>query len=137
MAAIDQLDWEANGDPYFYENHHTPPVRVDGTKTTGSEEWWIFYNTRKYSGTKLIVRPGASRTCVDRGAYNILVWSGEGTFGGLPVKGRDNTQDEIMVTAGRAKNGVRIVNTGERDLMIIKFFGPDINDDAPTLKRYS
>jgi hypothetical protein len=137
MAAVDQLDWEANGDPYFYENHHTPPVRIEGSRTAGSEEWWIFYNTSKYSGTKLIVRPGASRVCVDRGAYNILVWSGEGTFGGLPIKGRSHTQDEIMVTSARAKGGVEVANTGAEDLMIIKFFGPDINDDAPVLRKYS
>ena len=136
MAAVEQLDWEANGDPYFYENHHTPPVRVEGARSAGSEEWWIFYNTRKYSGTKLILRPGASRHCVDRGAHNILAWSGEGTFGGLPIKGQSHTRDEIMVTDGRAKSGVEVVNTGEEDLTIIKFFGPDINDDAPMLKRY-
>jgi hypothetical protein len=136
IAAVEQLDWEANGDPYFYENHHTPPVRVEGARSAGSEEWWIFYNTRKYSGTKLILHPGASRHCVDRGAYNILAWSGEGAFGGLPIKGQSHTRDEIMVTAPRAKSGVEVVNTGEEDLMIFKFFGPDINDDAPMLKRY-
>jgi hypothetical protein len=137
MTVIEQLDWEANGDPYFYENHHTPPIRIEGARSSGSDEWWIFYNTRKYSGTKLILRPGASRHCVDRGAYNILAWSGEGTFGGLPIKGQSHTRDEIMVTAGRAQSGVEVVNTGEEDLMIFKFFGPDINDDAPMLKRYS
>ena len=137
MAAVDQLNWEANGDPYFYENHHTPPVLIEGSMYAGSEEWWIFYNTSKYSGTKLIIRPGASRVCVDRGAYNILVWSGEGTFGGLPVKGQSHNQDEIMVTSARAKAGVEVVNTGAEDLMIIKFFGPEINDDAPVLRRYS
>jgi hypothetical protein len=137
MAAVEQLDWEANGDPYFYENHHTPPVRIEGSKTASSEEWWIFYNTRKYTGTKLIVRPGGTRNCVDRGAYNILVWSGEGAFGGLPIKGQSHTEDEVMVTAARAKSGVEIKNTGSSDLMIIKFFGPDINDDAPALRRYS
>jgi hypothetical protein len=137
MAAVEQLDWEANGDPYFYENHHTPPVRVEGTNTASSEEWWIFYNPRKYSGVKLIVHPGGSRACVDRGAYNILAWSGEGTFGGLPIKGGDSARDEIMVTADRAKKGVEVKNAGSEDLMIIKFFGPDINDDAPVLRRYS
>ena len=137
MAAVDQLDWEANGDPYFYENHHTPPVRIEGSNTAGCEEWWIFYNTAKYSGTKLILKPGVSRLCVDRGAYNILVWSGEGSFGGIPIKGQSHTQDEIMVTAARARRGVEVVNTGGGDLMIIKFFGPDINDDAPMLRRYS
>jgi hypothetical protein len=136
MALVDQLDWEANGDPYFYENHHTPPVPVEGRMTGASEEWWIFYNTTKYSGTKLIVRPGGSCEFADKGAYNILVWDGRGEVGGLPVRGRDSSADEIMVTAGRAGRGVKVVNTGGEDLMLIKFFGPDINDDAPVLKKY-
>jgi hypothetical protein len=41
-----------------------------------------------------------------------------------------------MVTAARARSGVDVVNTGTEDLFIIKFFGPDINDDAPALKRF-
>ncbi|MDR0653405.1 MAG: hypothetical protein LBG12_08895, partial [Synergistaceae bacterium] len=90
-----------------------------------------------YSGTKLILRPGASRKSVDRGAYNILVWNGEGTFGGLRINGGDHALDEIMVTASRARAGVDVVNTGTEDLFIIKFFGPDINDDAPALKRFA
>ncbi|MDR3164961.1 MAG: hypothetical protein LBU13_05235 [Synergistaceae bacterium] len=137
MAAVEQLDWEANGDPYFYENHHTPPVILEGGRAAGCEEWWIFYNTRKYSGTKLILRPGASIKSVDRGAYNILVWNGEGTFGGLPIKSGDHVLGEIMVTAARARAGVNVVNMGTEDLFIIKFFGPDINDDAPALKRFA
>jgi hypothetical protein len=137
MAIVNRLDWEANGDPYFYENRHTPPVTLDGGKTSSSEESWIFYNTAKYSGTKLIIHPGCSRNCVDRGAYNILAWSGEGSFGGLAVRGGSPAEDEIMVTCGRALSGVMVTNTGLEDLIIFKFFGPDINDDAPMLRRYS
>jgi hypothetical protein len=135
MALVDQLDWEANGDPWFYENHHTPPIPVEGRVTPKSEEWWIFYNTTKYSGTKLIVKPGGSCECVERGAYNILAWDGVGEFGGLPIEGRSHTRDEIMVTADRASRGVKVVNTGRDDLMLIKFFGPDINE-TPVLKKY-
>ncbi|MDR3321079.1 MAG: hypothetical protein LBS93_01415, partial [Synergistaceae bacterium] len=125
-----------NGDPWFYENHHTPPVPVEGSLTETSGEWWIFYNTRKYSGTKLVIKPGGSRECVDKGAYGILVWDGLGEFGGLPIAGRSHAQDEIMVTADRARRGVKVTNTGRDDLMLIKFFGPDINNDAPVLKKY-
>ncbi|NQT59133.1 MAG: hypothetical protein HQ557_09145, partial [Bacteroidetes bacterium] len=28
QAVLDQLVWELNGDPYFYENRHTPPVLI-------------------------------------------------------------------------------------------------------------
>ncbi|MDR1977968.1 MAG: hypothetical protein LBQ42_04470 [Synergistaceae bacterium] len=137
MALVHQLDWEANGDPYFYENHHTPPVPVEGSRQPGGEEWWIFYNTPKYSGKKLVVKPGGSYFSKDKGVYNILVWDGQGTFGPLEVKGRSHDKDEILVTRDAAVDGVTITNTGTEDLTIIKFFGPDINDDAPVLKRYS
>lgn len=135
MALIDQLDWEANGDPYFYENHHTPPVAVEGSSQPGGEEVWIFYNTPKYSGKKLTVRPGQKYFSRDAGVYSVLVWQGEGTFGPLKIKGRDCSLDEVIVTCEAAKRGFNIVNTGTEDLVIIKFFGPDIND-APKLKKY-
>ena len=98
MALVRQLDWEANGDPYFYENHHTPPVPVENEKQPGGEEWWIFYNTRKYSGKKLVVKPGQTYLSKDKGVYNILVWDGDGMFGPLEVRGRSHDKDEIMVT---------------------------------------
>ncbi len=135
-ALIEQLDWEANGDPYFYENHHTPPVPVEGSKQPGGEEWWIFYNTPKYSGKKLVVKPEQTYLSKDKGVYNILVWEGEGTFGPLSIKGRSHDRDEILVSHKAAVQGFKVVNTGTEPLVIIKFFGPDINGDAPTLKKY-
>jgi hypothetical protein len=137
MALIHQLDWDANGDPYFYENHHIPPVQVEGSEQPGGREWWIFYNTRKYSGKKLVVKPGQTYFSKDRGVYDILVWDGRGTFGPFDIEGRNCRRDEILVTRDAAARGVKIVNTGTEDLAIIKFFGPDINDDAPTLKKYA
>jgi hypothetical protein len=138
MALIHQLDWEANGDPYFYENHHTPPVPVEGSEQPGGQcqEWWIFYNTPKYSGKKLIVKPGQTYVSRDRGVYSILVWDGEGTFGPFAVSGRSHDRDEILVTHNASVRGVKVTNTGAEDLLIIKFFGPDINDNAPILKKY-
>jgi hypothetical protein len=137
MALVRQLDWEANGDPFFYENHHTPPVPVEGGAQPGGQEWWIFYNTRLYSGKKLVVKPGGSYFSREKGVHNILVWDGKGTFGPLDVEGRSHLRDEILVTHQAALQGVKVVNTGAEDLSIIKFFGPDINDDAPKLGKYS
>jgi hypothetical protein len=31
--------------------------------------------------------------------------------------------------------GVDVVNDGRDDLLVIKFFGPDINTEAPTIER--
>ncbi len=135
-ALIDQLDWEANGDPFFYENHHTPPVPVEGSEGAGGAAWWIFYNTDKYSGKKLVVKPGGAYELREPGAYNILAWEGRGTFGGLRVEGKNHTLDEILVTAERAGDGVVVKNDGTGELTLFSFFGPKIHDDAPRLARW-
>ena len=52
---------------------HTPPVLVEETKQDGGEETWIYYNTTKFSGKRLVVKPGQSFQSVDKGVYNVLV----------------------------------------------------------------
>jgi hypothetical protein len=133
---LELIDWKENGDPYFYENHHLSPQLIKSTRQAGGEEYWIYYNTTKFSGKKLVVKPGAAFTSVQRGVYSILVWSGRGTFGGLPVEGGDPAQDEFLVTHERATSGVEIRNTGDEDLIVIAFFGPDINPDVPMIPRW-
>ncbi|GIG88411.1 cupin domain-containing protein [Plantactinospora endophytica] len=49
------VEWDLNGDPYFYENNHLAPRPV---APDGGREWWIFYNTPKFSGKKLVVPAG-------------------------------------------------------------------------------
>src|SRR6185295_6032862 len=73
---LELIDWEENGDPHFFENHHLSPQPVPGSAADGGDEHWIFYNTTKFSGKKLVVHPGRSYSTRDRGAYNVLVWSG-------------------------------------------------------------
>jgi hypothetical protein len=135
-AVLDQIDWEISGDPYFFENRHTPPVLVKETQQAGGEEYWIYYNTTKFSGKKLLVKPGQTFTSVDKGVYNILVWQGEGRYDGHPVKAGDFQQEELLVSHARAITPIKVENTGRKDLMIIKFFGPDINLDVPVIPRY-
>lgn len=136
-AVIDQIDWEANGDPYFWENHRTYAKPVEGSKQDGGEEFWVFYGTPKFSGKKLVIAPGEKYLSKDKGVYNALVWAGEGQFGSLAVKGQCHTlndaMDEVFVTAPRAAKGVEIKNTGNEPLVIIKFFGPDVNPEAAGL----
>ncbi len=132
---LELIDWEENGDPYFYENHHLSPRPIEGSRSEGGEESWIFYNTTKFSGKKLVVYPGCSYVTRDRGVYNLLIWSGSGSYGGAEVQGGDPTRDELVVTHDRAVRGVEVRNTGREDLLVIKFFGPDINTDVPMIER--
>jgi hypothetical protein len=132
---LDLIDWEENGDPHFYANHHLSPQPIEGSRKDAGEEHWIFYNTTKFSGKKLVVHPGSSYLTHDRGVHNVLVWSGQGAYGGLEVQGGDADRDELLVTHDRAVAGVEVRNTGSEDLLAIKFFGPDVNPDVPMIQR--
>lgn len=134
---LEMVNWEISGDPFFYENRHTPPLLIEETQQEGGEEHWIFYNTTKFNGKKLVVKPGSKFSGVDKGVYNLLVWRGKGIYGGLEIEGKNFGFDELLICHDRSVEPVEIVNTGDRDLIIYKFFGPDINPDVPMLKPYS
>jgi len=133
---LEQLDWEANGDPYFYENHHLPNVFVEESKQPGGEEHWIYYNTHKFSGKRLVVKPGQSFISQEKGVYSVLVWRGRGTYDGHKIEAGNFECDELLVTHDRAVKPLTVKNDGKDDLLIIKFFGPDINTDIPMIKPY-
>ena len=133
---LKQLDWEANGDPYFYENHRLFPQLIEETKQDGGEEYWIYYNTTKFSGKKLIVNTGCSFESTDKGVYNLLIWQGEGFFTDKFIKSGDFNLDELLVCHFKATEPLTIKNTGNKPLIIIKLFGPDINLDIPYIKKY-
>jgi len=132
---LELIDWQENADPFFYENHHLSPQLIDGSRTADGEEYWIYYNTTKFSGKKLVVRPGGSYRSVDFGVHNVLVWSGSGTYGGVEVEGGNPQRDEVLVTYDRAVRGVEVRNTGREKMLAIKFFGPDVNPDVPMIER--
>jgi hypothetical protein len=131
------VDWELNGDPDFYESHHLSPVPVVGSLAQDVDESWIFYNTPKFSGKKLVVRPGQRIETVERGVYTVLVWTGQGSYGSLQVRGGAPELDELLVVHAAAVEPHTVENTGDDDLVVFKFFGPDINEDAPTKSIWS
>ena len=79
-----------------------------------------------------MVRPGGRYTTVERGVYNLLVWSGTGTYGGQPVTGGDAQMDELLVVHDAATRPLVVENTGGDDLVVLLFFGPDVNPNVPT-----
>ena len=131
------VEWELNGDPYFYENHHLTPRPVQPTVDDDARQWWIFYNTAKFSGKKLVVEPAASFEVTEPGVYSIFVWSGQGTYAGREVKGGDPHLDELLVTHDAAVRPHLVTNTGTDDLVVLSFFGPDLQPQAPTLPVWS
>src|SRR5260221_1614812 len=128
---LELIDWEQNADPYFYENHHTPPKLIESSRQPGGEEHWIFYNTAKFSGKRLTVRPGQIHRSRESGVYSIFVLQGRGRYGGVEIQGRSPGLDELLVTHARAVRDLDVTNNGDGDLVVVKFFGPDINPKCP------
>lgn len=137
---LKMINWQISGDPYFYENRHLAPLPIPESAQSGGEEYWIYYNSTRFSGKKLVVKPGQQFTSLDKGAYNILVWKGCGRYDGHAVEaGNFNLEhcfDELFVIYARATTPLLVENTGTEDLELFKFFGPDVNLDIPMLSLY-
>ena len=126
---VDLIDWEANVDPHFAEHRFLPP-RVDAESDDFIERS-VIYSTPYYSAKELTVHPGRSVTIKDQAAYGVLVVQGSGTMGKLDVATPTEirfgqlTNDEFFVTAGRAREGVTVINRSDREnLVLLKHFGP-------------
>jgi hypothetical protein len=139
-AALDDVDWEACADPFFYENHRLSPRPIAASVPAGVAEDWIWYNSTRFNGTRVMLEPGARYLSPALGVHGICVWKGRGTVGGFPVEGQkvtlEDSRDEFLVTHARAVEGVEIANTGNTPLVLYKFFGPEINDEiVPFIER--
>jgi hypothetical protein len=129
---LELIDWEANADPWLFENRHLRPLPVQAPVQPGGFETWIYYNTKKFSGKKLVVRPGCSYVSTDAGVYSVLVLRGAGTYGGQRIRGGEPGMDELVVVHNSAVSGIEVRNEGtSEDLVVVKFFGPDVNQDVP------
>jgi hypothetical protein len=131
-AVLNQVDWELNGDPYFYEHRHIKPLLIESSVQDGGYEEWIIYNSTKFSAKKLTVKPASHYHSFDQGVYNVFVWQGEGLLDSKQIEGKRLGLDELLVTHDRAVKGFTIKNTGTADLILFKIFGPDI--DNPPFK---
>ncbi len=135
-AILEQIDWEISGDPFFYENRHIAPILIKETQQPGGHEHWIYYNTTKFSGKRLVVKPGGCFQSVDNGVYNVLIWRGKGRYGSYDVEGLNFGHDELLISHAAATKPILVENTSDSDLIIFKFFGPDINLDVPMITKY-
>jgi hypothetical protein len=129
------VDWELNGDPYFYENRHLTPRPVRSTAGSG-EETWVFYNTAKYAGKRISVPAGATHGLREPGVYSAFLWAGRGRYAGLEVRSGEPGRDELVVTHDAATREHEIVNDGTDELVVFTFFGPDIHSDVPMIPAW-
>ena len=144
---VDQIDWEANVDPVFKENHYLEPIPVADTSQDGHVDRWIVYgriNGEQYFTAKeLTLDPGAKCTIQDRGAYGLIVVQGQGRMNSLRldcptvIRFGQLTEDEVFCTEGAARAGVIFENTSATEpLVTLRYFGPDVNPDAPAVGEY-
>ena len=84
-----------------------------------------------------MVSPGTRVVTTELGVYNVLVWAGSGRYAGQDVRGGDAHLDELLITHSAAVTPLVVENTGTDDLVIFKFFGPDINPEAPMSRVWS
>jgi hypothetical protein len=127
------VDWAVNGDPWFYENRHLTPRPVAGGPPGDGAEDWVFYNTTKYAGKRIVVPPGGVHRLREPGVYSVFAWSGHGRYAGLDIRGGEPGLDELVVTHDAAVRDHEVVNTGSEELVVFTFFGPDLHTEAPTI----
>jgi hypothetical protein len=144
---VDQLDWDANTDPNFKENHYLEPILVADTRREGYLDRWIVYGRiegeQRFTAKELTVDPGAKCKIVDRGAYGLVCVQGRGRINGQPlsspklIRFHELTDDEYFCTELGARNGVTFENSSETEpLVTLRYFGPEVNPDAPALGAY-
>ncbi len=141
---VDQLDWEANVDPNFKDHHYLEPVPVANTLKEGFVDRWIVYGKvhgqQLFTAKELTVEPGVQCTIRDYGAYGLICVQGTGKINGQPlnspklIRFHELTEDEYFCTEEGARAGVTFENTSQTEpLVTLRYFGPEVNPDAPEL----
>src|SRR6266480_5255762 len=142
---VEQLDWEANVDPHFKENHYLEPIVAAGSEREGWVDKWVVYGKVRgeqlFSAKELTVSPGAKVTVKDNGAYGLITVQGKGRMNKLTldcpklIRFHELTEDEAFCTEAAAKEGVTYENTSSTEpLVVLRYFGPEVNADAPGIK---
>lgn len=144
---VDQLDWQGNVDPNFKDNHYLEPIPVADTSREGFVDRWIVYGRiegkQYFSAKELTVDPGMTAVITDKGANSIIVVQGEGRINDMTlncpklIRFHDLTEDEVFVSEPAARAGVVYENTSKTEkLVILRYFGPEVNPDAPAIGDY-
>ncbi len=141
---VDQLDWEANLDPLFKENHYLEPIPVADTRSEGYVDRWITYGRvngkQLFTAKELTVEPGVKCTIKENGAYGLITVQGIGRMNRLRldcpklIRFYDLTEDEVFCCEKAAREGVTFENTSEAEpLVVLRYFGPEVNPEAPEI----
>jgi hypothetical protein len=138
---VEQLDWDGNVDASFKDNHYLEPIPVANTASEGYVDRWIVYGRidgeQLFTAKELTVNPGVRVTVKDNGAYGLIAVQGTGKLGEHALQTPamidfgELTEDEYFVSDEAARQGVVYENTGTEPLVTLRYFGPEVNPDAP------
>ena len=141
---VGQLDWESNTDPNFKQNHFLRPVLDKENSGDGFNDRWVCYGNFKgwqaFTAKELTIDPGTRCVIKDNGAYGMITVQGEGSMNRLRISSPsmirygELTNDEIFCTEVAAREGVVFENTSDKEpLVMLRYFGPDVNPQAPEI----
>ncbi len=144
---VDALDWEANVDPNFKDNHYLEPIIDQACSGEGYTDRWVVYGKvhgeQLFTSKELTVMPGTKATIQDNGASGVIVVQGRGRINKLPLESPtlirfgEMTEDEVFITAARAKEGYTVENLAQEcPLVLLRYFGPEVNPQAPEVGAY-
>jgi hypothetical protein len=108
---------------------------------------WVVYGKvggkQYFSAKELTVQPGVKMTLKDKGASCAITMQGRGRIGKMPlecpamIRYGEMTEDEVFIGAKAAKEGVVVENLGkECPLVLLRYFGPEVNPNAPKVGAY-
>ncbi len=140
---VDQLDWEQNVDTHFKDHHYVEPIVDPQRSGDGYVDRWITYGQfdgkQLFSAKELTLEPGARCTLQDPGASGWITVQGSGHIGPLPLQTPamihfgQATEDEVFISHEAATRGIELENTGSEPLVGLRYFGPDVHQDMPTI----
>lgn len=143
---IEQLDWEGNVNPNFKDSHYLEPIVCQETSGEGYTDRWVVYGKvdgeELFTAKELTIEPKVRVTIKDNGAYGLIAVQGSGYIGDYRlhtpamIRFTELTFDEYFVGHEAAREGVVFDNTGEENLVILRYFGPGTNPKAPAIGSY-
>ncbi|MCX5771778.1 MAG: hypothetical protein NTZ09_16120 [Candidatus Hydrogenedentes bacterium] len=144
---VDLIDWETNLDTHFRDNHFLEPIPDGNTASEGYVDRWVVYGKiggkQYFSAKELTVQPGVKMTLKDKGASGVITMQGRGRIGKMPlecpamIRYGELTEDEVFISAKAANEGVVVENLGkECPLVLLRYFGPEVNPNAPKVGAY-
>lgn len=141
---VEMIDWEPNVTTHFKDENYLEPITH--RQGDGWEDKWVIYGRVHgedlFSAKELTVQPGASVKVKDHGACGLLLVQGHGKVGVHSVQTPtlirfgEVTTDEYFVTDDAARAGYMVKNTGHEPLVLLRYFGPDVNREMPNVGDY-